>query len=179
MSLTKKRWTAPGLTGDWGVDGPKIIQSISSYLISLEGKGSLSISEASIYASQGIQFPAGNSSSSTDTLDAYAEAHTTPTPTSGSGAFTSVTGSVYSQQVGNRVNFDATVVITTNNTAAGFVQLTLPFTAAAITAGGGSSDNDLGLLWIANGSTLFIFKYDGTYPGGSGRTLYVSGTVRV
>jgi hypothetical protein len=94
VSLTKKRWTAPGLTGDWVVDGPRLVQSINAYLLSLEDKGSLSIGEASITANQGIAFPATQvASTDANTLDDYEESLTSGwTPVDASGASLALTG---------------------------------------------------------------------------------------
>lgn len=46
--LTRKRYAPPALTGDWKVDGPNLVKSISEYLLSLEGKGALNITEATV-----------------------------------------------------------------------------------------------------------------------------------
>lgn len=51
--LTRKRITLPVLSGDWRVDGPNVLKAISDYLLSLEQKGALAITEAEISGTVG------------------------------------------------------------------------------------------------------------------------------
>lgn len=84
--LTRKRWRAPNFTGDARQDYANLSKSISDYLISLEGKNSLTLSQAQIYVDQGLQFPATQvASSDVNNLDDYVEKNWTPTDGSGAG----------------------------------------------------------------------------------------------
>lgn len=108
-----------------------------------------------------------------------------PVVTAGTGTFTttSVTGSYY--QLGRLVFLAVLVTITTNGTAAGSVNVSLPFTSQSATsikymfAGGNNSNQDLIGFVDPNSNVLRIFKYDGTYPGGNGVSLYLSGFYEV
>ena len=103
---------------------------------------------------------------------------TTPTPTAGSGTFTTVSASIKHTRFGNRVFYAATVTITTNGTAAGFVKLALPSTPATACGAGGyeSSVSAKGLTALAGtDGFLYIRFYDSTYPGVDGAVLLVNG----
>lgn len=69
--LTRIRWSPPQRLSE---EGERIVASLNAYLLSLEGKGSLAIDEASIRAANGIVFPATqNASTDANTLDDYKE----------------------------------------------------------------------------------------------------------
>lgn len=127
-----------------------------------------------------LRFPAAqNASSEANTLDDYEEGSTTPTPTAGSGTFTSVSAALNYTKIGRLVTFSATITITTNGTAAGSIILPLPFTAAAASACSGiisTSGAAVQGLINASGTSVSIFKYDATYPGGSGAGMVVQGS---
>ena len=125
-------------------------------------------------------FPATvNQSSDANTLDDYEEGNTAPTPSAGGGAFTTATAAVRYTKIGNRVQFTATVAITTNGTANAYVLCPLPFSGAETTAIAGADGNaGFALFGYVTGSNVLIKKYDGTYPGGNGVTLIISGTYR-
>lgn len=131
-----------------------------------------------------IAFPATqNASAGANTLDDYEEAATTPTATSGTGSFTTVSATLDYTKIGNRVLFNGSVVITTNGTAATFVSVPLPFTNSA-TASSGSGHNPtsatpLTVIIGASGTDVRLFSSAGTYPGGSGVTLVFAGQYRV
>lgn len=130
-----------------------------------------------------ITFPAtAVPSSDPNTLDDYEEGTANPTPTSGSGSFTSVSASVGYTKIGNRVLIDMVVSITTNGTAAGFVKVALPFTPVVFTALAGAETAVTGAALGAYANTdgfAYIRAYDATYPGADGRDLRVSGSYRV
>lgn len=190
--FTRKRWVPPVLSGDWKKDGPDLLRSINEYLLSLEGKESLELDQIASIASNGpidisasgsgqIVFPATqNASSNSNTLDDYEEGSATPTPTSGSGSFTTVSAVTNYTKVGNLVRVRAAVVITTNGTAAGYVSIPMPFTAADTTAIAGTDNaGAFGLCGYVTGANMLVYKYDGTYPGADGRTLQMSCVFRV
>lgn len=105
--FTRKRWTPPNIPPSLSPDVQQYLRdlnkSVSDYLLSLEAKGSLTINEAEITASQGIKFPATQvASSDANTLDDYEEGSWTPSDTSGASlSFTTPVG-VYTK-VGNLV----------------------------------------------------------------------------
>jgi hypothetical protein len=108
----------------------------------------------------------------------------TPTITSGSGTFTSVSSQGYWIQIGKVVHFSLIITITTNGTAATNVKCPLPTEAKRIgtpiygreTATTGKSLN--GQIDLST-SVFQILNYDNSYPGGNGYTLNVAGTYEV
>jgi hypothetical protein len=91
-----------------------------------------------------------------------------------------VSSALHITKVGALRFFDCTVSITTNGTAAGYVSVALPETAATSTGGGGYNAGTANVLaWQVTGAELRIYKADGTYPGGSGSVLQASGHYRV
>jgi hypothetical protein len=109
----------------------------------------------------------------------YEQAGTTPTPTSGTGSFTSASATLKYMKSGKRVDFTATVIITTNGTAAGYVSIPLPFAAEARSVCCMAFDETavLGLTGYisSSASAVRIYTNTGTYPGATGKTLMVSG----
>ena len=79
--FTRKEWPGSAFKTDPKKNHEDLVKSIADYLRSLNLKGSLTIEEAAITASQGIKFPATQvNSSDVNTLDDYEEAATfTPT----------------------------------------------------------------------------------------------------
>lgn len=105
---------------------------------------------------------------------------TTPAPTSGSGTLTTAAATVRWQKDGDWVSFSCTVVITTNGTGATDLRATMPYTAAETTPCHGTDNGvTFALTGHVTGATLLFKKYDGTYPGGDGVTLRMSGRFRV
>ena len=95
----------------------------------------------------------------------------TPTITANSGTFTTVSSTGVYKRVGKICFVRQTITITTNGTAAGTVNSTMPFTGSgSIFTGVFREDQSTGTLGqISIGSTTAVFrKSDNTYPGGSG-----------
>jgi len=94
----------------------------------------------------------------------------TPTITANSGSFTTVSSTGQYKRVGKICFVRQTITITTNGTAAGTVNSTIPFTGTNIFIGVFREDQSTGALGqISVGSTTAVFrKNDNTYPGGSG-----------
>ena len=92
-----------------------------------------------------------------------------------SGTFTSATATMRYKQIGKLVLVQFVVTITTNGTAAGYVQLTLPRIASAVYAGGGIVTSGSGIAVNAATATassaLYLRKTDGTYPGADGTSI--------
>ena len=130
-----------------------------------------------------IKFPATQvASSDPNVLDDYEEGSTTPTITSETGSFTTVSGSLFYTKIGNRVVWEAEIIITTAGTAAGRVFLPLPFTASRATVGYGMDTSaTLNALAVrVTGAEAQIFSTTGgASPIGSGRTLRVGGSFSV
>jgi hypothetical protein len=112
-------------------------------------------------------------------LDTY-----TPTVTAGSGAFTTVSATGRYKQVGKLVFVYILIEITTNGTAATYVQATLPVASASVGSFNrqvlvGQEHQSTGLACIGNiannSSNCQIRLYDFTYPGGTGRKISVQG----
>ena len=105
----------------------------------------------------------------------------TPTVTAGSGALTSASASLAYTLDGMRMHFNCTVTITTNGTGATDIEFTLPFTPTAVTALA-ATDFSAKIALAATANTdgkVYVTKVDGTYPGASGKVLYVAGAVRI
>jgi len=127
----------------------------------------------------GIAFPATQSASSdANTLDDYEEGTWTPTVTSGSGSFTTVSATGTYVKVGKQVAIRTTITITTVGTASGQINFTLPFTSSASPNGDGigaagefSAVGITGITFTSSSTTGSIKKYD--YSGtviGAGNT---------
>lgn len=107
------------------------------------------------------------------------------TATAGTGTLTTVSGAVQYQSLGATVNIRGTVFITTNGTGAGFIRVQLPvevpvanencFFIGRNTATGGALVGQM----AATSNTIFIRKFDDTYPGGNGAQLEFSGVYMV
>lgn len=108
----------------------------------------------------------------------------TPTVTSGSGTFTTVTATGAYQKIGKVIHFQVAVVVSTQGTASGATIVSLPTANAgpvaiangrAITV---SAKALQGYIPSTSGS-CFIFNYDGSTPSASGETLVINGTYQV
>lgn len=132
-------------------------------------------------AGKGIDFsavtnPAGTTS---ELLAAYAEGTWTPTVTSSSGAITSYTASGNYTRIGNRIFFSVQVTITDNGTGAGLIDISLPYTAGAFSAGSGQNAST---SWGINGNigtggtVIRVTRSDAAYPAASGNTLRMFGS---
>lgn len=181
--FTRKRWNPPtvpqGLDADVQRYLRELNKSVSDYLLSLEAKGSLTIGEAEINANQGIKFPAtAVASTGANTLDDFERNSYTPTVTAGSGSFTSASATGYYMKIANCYFFKATVTITTNGTAAGTVDITLPDTPSGTALAWGRENNTTGNMiqgHCINSQTMKLRDYANNYPGGSGYSIQVEG----
>lgn len=128
-----------------------------------------------------IKFPATQvASADANTLDDYEEASSTPVPTAGSGSFTTVSSTLATTKVGNRVLIDLTVTITTNGTAATNVIVATGLSPTVDTALSGFLANSNVLSAAINtAGNIFIRTATGGYPGADGAILRVSGVCRV
>lgn len=122
---------------------------------------------------------AGQTGKACDNWTAY-----NPTFTCGTGALGAFVWAAAHKAIVNTVFFTVTLSITANDTCAGNIVVTLPFTAAAtynfVVTGRNAAPNPVsGNCGLgAGGTTMTCYKYDGTYPGGTGEVLVWSGFFR-
>jgi hypothetical protein len=99
---------------------------------------------------------------------------------SAAGSIGSASGYCRWRKVGTRVQASVNISIVTNGTASGAISTTLPFTVKENTLFTGRANSVSGKMLqgfiAANGSTLSVMNYDGTYPGSNGETLLLTGT---
>lgn len=172
----------------FGPGASNIILSAATGTLTLQGSfkingGLLDLSHA---ASGQIKFPAAqNASANVNTLDDYEEGTWTPVMTSTTGTITTIGTSVGAYtKVGNVMNIRLTIIVTTNGTGAGFLQISgLPYTSAAAgrwtLSGREQAVNFKSLAGsLTSGSTTItnISNYDGTYPGVNSATIVISGS---
>jgi hypothetical protein len=103
----------------------------------------------------------------------------TPTVTSQGGTITSYTASGKFIQIGSIVHFSATVTITNQGTATGFMDVTLPLTSLNNAAfSGGIANTGGGCFAVASAATatVVVLRADATSVLSSGNTIYLSGT---
>ena len=137
-------------------------------------------------AGKGIDFSATGQAAgmTSELLDDYEEGTWTPTITAGSGTITTVTGASGKYvRIGQTVYVNCTFQVTTNGTGASYLLASgLPFTVSTASPSAGYNASDaiaLTGIFGASSSTFNLFKYDGTYPGASGKTYYASGVYLV
>lgn len=165
--------TAPGWTQNTGTGN--VVRATLPQFTSTIGVG-----VAAHASGAGVSFPATQSASTDpNTLDDYEEGTYTPTVTAGSGTFTTVSATGIYTKIGRQVKVDADIVITTNGTAASFVNFTLPFTSGATflySGGGRSNTTGLMLQCFCNpaSTTASVLTALNAYPGGDGTRLFVT-----
>lgn len=110
---------------------------------------------------------------------------TTPTVTASSGTFTTVACTVTYERItgSNFVFATVTITITTNGSAAGIINVPMPFTAASEVVFAGraaavSAKQCQGIM-LATSSTLVVANYDNTYPGANGERITLTGLIKV
>jgi hypothetical protein len=106
----------------------------------------------------------------------------TPTITAASGTFTTVSSIGHYVFVGRNVFVRITITITTNGTAAGVVNLTLPIapTTNIVIQGREITSTGYLLQGVSFASeNMGCVTYSNGYPGGDGRTMYLSGNYTI
>ena len=123
----------------------------------------------------GIDFSATPGAGTSELLSDYEEGTWTPSVASTSGSITTITGATGQYvKVGRLVQLTGYFVIANNGTGAGLLNLTgLPFARNSIFYVGSGREmlatgNGLFVYFDVLTTTLYIQKYDGTYPGGTG-----------
>ena len=102
----------------------------------------------------------------------------TPTVTSGTGTFTTVSATGRFALIGRVVVMLVTVIITTNGTAGTSVKVSLPVTAMTtdVAIGVGRENTVTGnmLQTQLSAAMATVFTYNNLYPGGDGRQIQLS-----
>jgi hypothetical protein len=156
--------TGPPLTGDLDMQGYSILN--------LKGEKFLATQQPS---------------SDPNTLDDYREGTFATAVSAATGSFSNMTATMDYIKIGRVVTIRLWINIVTNGTAAGTVNATLPFvSAAAPPAGGGyvviagreatTTGKMLQGTIGPGGTSVSIFNYDNTYPGGNNYQLTVAGS---
>ena len=95
------------------------------------------------------------------------------------GAFTTASALGRYRLIGKTTFLSLNILITTNGTGAGFINVSLPNTAGAYCVLAGREINVVGFmqqLILTPGQSIgAILKYDNTYPGGNGYRIIISG----
>jgi hypothetical protein len=105
----------------------------------------------------------------------------TPVITAGTGAFTTVSATGRYTKIGKTILVNIIINITTNGSAAGFIQVSLPFigspTGSSILVGreDAIAGKMLQCRTFVNANTAIITNYDNTYPGLSGALIELTG----
>jgi hypothetical protein len=175
--LTKIRFSPPGLTGKWNVDGPNLILAISNYFLVLNQKSALEIDEARIRAAQGVAFPATQvDATDANTLDDYEEGTWTPTDGSGAALVLVVDHAIYTK-IGRHVFGQAKITYPATASGATAQINGLPFASAKQTAAAAGSDGGNVTWAFVSGSSI---SPEPVNAGGilnsalSGKTLWIN-----
>lgn len=104
----------------------------------------------------------------------------TPTVTATAGAFTTVSATGRYRRIGKTVEFQNTISITNNGTAAAIMRTTLPLQNGAVPYVGfgrevAVSGKGVTVTLAASATTADIIFYDNTYPGATGAVINLSG----
>lgn len=103
----------------------------------------------------------------------------TVTPSAESGAFNAASATGSYQVTGDTVDFQVSIVVTDNGTAAGGVLFNLPLPSATYATFSGEelvlTGKSVASYVAPAGMTAHVRFYDGTYPAASGSTIVVTG----
>lgn len=144
----------------------------------------IGVGAAAATSGAGVSFPASQSpSSDPNTLDDYEEGSFIPVVTATAGAIATM-GAVSGKytKVGRMVSFEADISIADNGTGAGAIRISnLPFIVDSSPYCGFGTDIGLAFQLLqmriyGTSSIADITAYNGSYPGGSGARLVLSGT---
>ena len=134
-------------------------------------------------AGKGIDFSANTNAAgmTSELLDWYEEGTWTPTITAGSGAITAYTSAGYYTRIGRQVFLSGVISISNNGTGGTSVDISnLPYAITGGVAGGMARENQvngaMSSITAAGPNTLIMFKYDNTYPGGTGTAFQFTAT---
>lgn len=102
----------------------------------------------------------------------------TPSVTANSGSFTTVSATGRYKRIGKTVFISVVVTITTNGTAAGNIQVSvpLPFLSTTAMLARENAVTGFGCSSVGAASTIYVTKYDGSYLGANGYAFSISGS---
>jgi hypothetical protein len=101
---------------------------------------------------------------------------------SSGGTITAASGTLRSKTIGKTYHFEITILVTTNGTGSGQINVTMPVTSTANNAMVGLNMTTNALLIgriNASGTVIGVIKYDGTYPVVSGDTFTITGVIEI
>lgn len=111
-------------------------------------------------------------------LSSYDEGSYTPTVTAQTGSLTTVSAVGRWLRIGDLIQLQVYITVTTNGTGGGYINVTLPFTTAnngTPAVGCGREDTVAGkqlqVRASPNSSSAVVFTYDNLYPAGDGYGL--------
>lgn len=122
--------------------------------------------------------------SGTTVIDSAAWTTYTPTVTSFSGTFTSVSATIYYRVIGKTCLIRGYVTITNNGTATGYIKLTMPVAPSSTTssqAGAGRIEETSQVVTAGFNTepAVYLHLYDGTYPGATGRHIAFNAVIEL
>jgi hypothetical protein len=100
------------------------------------------------------------------------------------GALTTATATVYYKRVDKTVHYRVKFGITANGAGTGAISVSMPYLSSGLNQSS-ASGIDVGSRYALTGfmdassANILIYKYDGTYAGGTGITGWVSGTYEI
>jgi hypothetical protein len=96
-----------------------------------------------------------------------------------SGALADASANAYFRRVGRFVQFDLQAIIVNNGTGSSAFRVVMPWLSARVSISCGRENAVQGFMLQGiigtNTDLMTIFKYDGSYPGGNGHVLHLSG----
>jgi hypothetical protein len=169
--FTRLRFSPLGKTNE------SLARAVHDHFLSLETKGAIEISEASITASEGIVFPATeNPKSDPNTLDDYEESTWTPADGSGAGLSITVVSATYTK-IGRSVSICASVTYPATASGANAILSGLPFTAGSPAVGAVLSGSAGAVLAsVASAAATVAFRV--AAGGGNVTNAMLSGTTQ-
>lgn len=128
--FTRKTFNPPE-----AVDAKSVLDAVAKWILGLNDKAALEITQARIYVDQGLQFPATQvASTDANNLDDYEEGTWTPSDGSGAGLALTITSATYTK-IGRLVLAQCHVVYPATASGANAQLNGLPFSAPNIHAG--------------------------------------------
>lgn len=139
------------------------------------GTGTLTIAAPNTNTDRTLTLP-----DAAGTVGVVVEGSYTPTLTPASGSITAYTATGVYKKINNLVFVTLNAAVTNNGTGAGHITMSLPFTSSATGGAPGCgrensvTGNMLQCIVYNSSAVLYVFKYDSTYPAGTGYSLFLS-----
>jgi hypothetical protein len=160
--------------------GLDINSSNGSTAASFDTSGNQTLSSGNLVIGtngKGIDFSATPGTGTSELLSDYEEGTFTSTISAYAGTFTTVAATMKYVKVGKQVTVSFTVSITSNGTASGNIQLTVPFTSdsgvgyCGSAREGASTGTMSSVSMVPSDNKLAIQTYNNLYPGGDGYNI--------